>query len=416
MEPDLRITLLMFFVLSIQTLSADYLFEKDLVVIGKGPAAMKTFFSVEADSMLLVNELQTNSSFLMETSLPENFKILEKMEKNIFWGSSIQNLKPVEGGVVITIEFAGKIEQIFSRIVVLAESTKLGKTLIEKQHQSQPFQRYFTQCYEDFRVVEPAENIFLANTQTFSVREKNNPELVAGMMVSNLVRNKLNGKTCIFPDGISIAGIPTDETMKHIKKIKPKMFGLVGAEKDLEWIVNETNTGKLDYKFERFFGSWSFEFLKNLKNEDISNIDMLGYCPQFNEISEELWAERIDFLKKRFKETKLLVGPCVDLYGTINQKTNSADYSGFEIKNEKIGKYLRGDYDGYIENTLKNRNEIGVFITYYEKFLNPEEFILATEKIMRDGHLFGVTTNPDNYFLFELMYQNSCRKVADFLN
>ncbi|HSW59977.1 MAG TPA: hypothetical protein VLJ60_04220, partial [bacterium] len=412
----MRITLLMFFVLSIQTLSADYLFEKDLVVIGKGPAAMKTFFSVEADSMLLVNELQTNSSFRMETSLPENFKILEKMDRNIFWGSSVQNLKPVEGGVVITIEFAGEIGKIFSKTVVLAENTQLGKALIEKEHQSGPFQRYFSECYDDFRIVEPAENIFLANPETFFVTEKNNPELLAGMMVSNLVRNKLNGKTCIFPDGISIAGIPTDETMKHIKKIKPKMFGLVGDKSALDWITDEKNTKKLGYNFERFFGSWSFEFLKNLKNEDISNIDMLGYCPQFNEISEELWAERIDFLKERFKNTKLLVGPCVDLYGTINQKTNSADYSGFEIKNEKIGKYMNGDYDGYIENTLKNRNEIGVFITYYEKFINPEEFIMATEKIMRDRHLFGVTTHPDNYFLFELMYQNSCRKVADFLN
>jgi hypothetical protein len=340
--------------------------------------------------------------------------MLRKMDKNIFWGSSVQNLLPVENGVVITIEFAGQIAEIFSKTVVLAENTQLGKALIEKEHQSQPFQRYFTECYEDFRIVEPVGNIFLANAETFFVTEKNNPELLAGMMVSNLVTNKLNGKTCIFPDGISIAGIPSDETMKHIKKIKPKMFGLVGDKPDLDWITNEKNTEKLGYKFERFFGSWSFEFLKNLKNEDISNIDMLGYCPQFNEISEELWAERIDFLKERFKNTKLLVGPCVDLYGTINQRTNSADYSGFEIKNEKIAKYLNGDYDGYIENTLKNRNEIGVFITYYEKFLNPEEFILATEKIMRDGHLFGVTTNPDNYFLFELIYQNSCRKVAEY--
>jgi hypothetical protein len=63
MEPDLRITLFMFFVLSIQILSADYLFEKDLVVIGKGPAALKTFFSVEHDSMLMINEMQTNSFF-----------------------------------------------------------------------------------------------------------------------------------------------------------------------------------------------------------------------------------------------------------------------------------------------------------------------------------------------------------------
>jgi hypothetical protein len=203
--------------------------------------------------------------------------------------------------------------------------------------------------------------------------------------------------------------------MKHIKKIRPKMFGLVGAEKDLEWIVNEKNTKDLDYHFERFFGSWSFDLLKNLEKEDLSNIDMLGYCPQFNEISEELWAERIDFLKEKFKNAKILVGPCVDLYGTINQRTNSADYTGFEIKNEKIAKYLNGDYDSYIERTLKYRNEIGVFITYYEKFLNSEEFILATEKIMRDGHLFGVTTYPDNYFLLELIYQNSCRKAAEYI-
>jgi hypothetical protein len=414
MEPDLRITLLMFFVLSIQTLSADYLFEKDLVVIGRNATALKTFFSVEHDSMLMINELQTNSFFQIENEFPSQLEMLKKMDKNIFWGSSVQNLLPVENGIVITIEFAGGIAEIFSKTVVLAESTKLGKALIEKQHQSQPFQRYFTECYEDFRIVEPAGNIFLANAETFFVTEKNNPELLAGMMVSNLVKNKLNGKACIFPDGISIAGIPTDETMKHIKKIKPKMFGLVGDKPDLDWITNEKNTEKLGYKFERFFGSWSFEFLKNLENKDLSNIDMLGYCPQFNEISEKLWAERIDFLKKRFKNTKLLVGPCVDLYGTINQRTNSADYSGFEIKNEKISKYLNGNYDGYIENTLKNRNEIGVFITYYEKFLNPEEFILATEKIMRDGHLFGVTTNPDNYFLFELIYQNSCRKLAEY--
>ncbi len=412
MEPDLRITLLMFFVLSIQTLSADYLFEKDLVVIGRNATALKTFFSVEHDSMLIINELQTNSFFYAESN--KSLEILNKIDKNILWGASVQSLSPVENGIVITIEFAGEIAQIFSRTVVLAENTEIGKALIDKKYQSQPFQRYFAECYEDFRIIEPAGNIFLANAETFFVTEKNNPELLAGMMVSNLVKNKLNGKACIFPDGISIAGIPTDETMKHIKKIKPKMFGLVGAEKDLEWIVNENNTEKLGYKFERFFGSWSFEFLKNLKSEDISNIDMLGYCPQFNEISEELWAERIDFLKERFKNTKLLVGPCVDLYGTINQRTNSADYSGFEIKNEKIAKYLNGDYDGYIENTLKNRNEIGVFITYYEKFLNSEEFILATEKIMRDGHLFGVTTNPDNYFLFELIYQNSCRKVAEY--
>ncbi|MBP7432353.1 hypothetical protein KA996_02285 [bacterium] len=408
----MRITLLMFFVLSIQTLSADYLFEKDLVVIGRNATALKTFFSVEHDSMLIINELQTNSFFYAESN--KSLEILNKIDKNILWGASVQSLSPVENGIVITIEFAGEIAQIFSRTVVLAENTEIGKALIDKKYQSQPFQRYFAECYEDFRIIEPAGNIFLANAETFFVTEKNNPELLAGMMVSNLVKNKLNGKACIFPDGISIAGIPTDETMKHIKKIKPKMFGLVGAEKDLEWIVNENNTEKLGYKFERFFGSWSFEFLKNLKSEDISNIDMLGYCPQFNEISEELWAERIDFLKERFKNTKLLVGPCVDLYGTINQRTNSADYSGFEIKNEKIAKYLNGDYDGYIENTLKNRNEIGVFITYYEKFLNSEEFILATEKIMRDGHLFGVTTNPDNYFLFELIYQNSCRKVAEY--
>lgn len=413
-EPDLRITLLMFFVLSIQNLSADYLFEKDLVVIGKNAAALKTFFSVEADSMLLVNELQTNSSFLIEKNFPRQLDLLNKMNKNIFWGASIQNLKPVEGGVVITIEFAGQTTEIFTKTVVLAENTQLGKALIENEHQSQPFQRYFTECYEDFRILEPAENIFLANPETFFVSEKNNPELLAGMMVSNLVKNKLNGKTCIFPDGISIAGIPTDETMKHIKKIKPKMFGLVGDRSGLEWIKNVENTKSLNYKFERFFGSWSFELLKNLKSEDISNIDMLGYCPQFNEISEEVWAERIDCLKELFKGKKLLVGPCVDLYGTINQRTNSADYTGFELNSGTIGKYLNGDYDLLIENTLNHRDEMGVFLTYYQKVFNAEEFLSATEKIMRDGHLFGVTTNPDNYFLFELIYQNSCRKVAEY--
>ncbi|HPG35534.1 MAG TPA: hypothetical protein PLG63_04290, partial [bacterium] len=213
----MRITLLMFFVLSIQTLSADYLFEKDLVVIGRNATALKTFFSVEHDSMLIINELQTNSFFYAESN--KSLEILNKMNKNIFWGSSIQNLLPVEGGVVITVEFAGTIEKIFAKTVVLAESTKLGKALIEKQHQSQPFQRYFAECYEDFRIIEPAGNIFLANAETFFVTEKNNPELLAGMMVSNLVKSKLNGKACIFPDGISIAGIPTDETMKHIKKI-----------------------------------------------------------------------------------------------------------------------------------------------------------------------------------------------------
>ncbi|HNW81821.1 MAG TPA: hypothetical protein PKG52_02920 [bacterium] len=410
---ELRIFLIIF-VLCGQNLFADYLFERDLVVIGRNPAALKTFFSVEADSMLIVNELQTNSSFQMETNYPDKFKMLQKMDKNIFQGASIQNLKPVEGGVVITIEFAGKIEKIFSKTVVLAENTQLGKALIEKEYQSGSFQRFFKECYEDFRVVEPAENIFLANPETFFVTEERNPELVVGMMVSNLVTNRLNGKTCIFQDGISIGGIPTEKTMKYISQLKPKMFGLVGDKSDLDWIRTEENTGNLHYKFERFFGSWSFEFLKNLKDEDINNIDMLGYCPQFNEISEELWAERINFLKERFKDKKLLVGPCVDLYGTINQKTNSADYTGFELKNEKIGKYLRGDYDSYIENTLNHRDEIGVFITYYEKVFNAEEFTAAAKKIMLDGHLFGVTTNPDNYFLFELMYQNSCRKVAEY--
>jgi len=407
----LRRILFIILVLSVQNLFADYLFEKDLVVIGKNATALKTFFSVDADSMLLVNELQTNSSFFAKPY--KSLEILQKMDKNIFWGASIQNLKPVEGGVVITVEFAGKIGEIFTKTVVLAEGTKLGRILIEKEHQSPPFQRYFTECYEDFRIVEPARNTFLANPQTFFVTEKKNPELLTGLLVSNLVKNRLKGKHCIFPDGISIAGIPTDETMKHIKKIKPKMFGLVGDKPDLDWIINEKNTEKLGYHFERFFGSWSFDLLKSLEPENLSNIDMLGYCPQFNEISEELWAERIDFLKKKFKNTKLLVGPCVDLYGTINQRTNSADYTGFEIKNEKIGKYLNDDYDSYIQKTLDNRNEIGVFITYYEKFLNGEEFILAAEKIMRDGHLFGVTTNPDNYFLFELIYQNSCRKGAE---
>ena len=40
-----------------QSLFADYLFEKDLVVIGQNATALKTFFSVEADSLLIVNEL-----------------------------------------------------------------------------------------------------------------------------------------------------------------------------------------------------------------------------------------------------------------------------------------------------------------------------------------------------------------------
>jgi hypothetical protein len=414
LEPDLRITLLIIFVLSVQNLFADYLFEKDLVVIGRNATALRTFFSVEADSMLIVNELQTNSSGETKNDSPEKFKMLQEMDKNIFWGASIQSLEPVEGGVVITIEFAGKIAKIFSRTVVLAESTELGKILIEKKYQSGSFQRFFTDCYEDFRVIEPAENIFLANPETFFATAKKNPELLVGMMVSNLVTNKLIGKNCIFPDGVSIRGIPTEKTISYISNLKPKMFGLVGDKEDLDWITNEENTKTLDYKFERFFGSWSFEFLKTLKDEDVANIDMLGYCPQFNEISEELWAERIDFLKERFKSKKLLVGPCVDLYGTINQKTNSADYTGFELKNEKIGKYLRGDYDNFIKNTLNNRDEIGVFITHYENNFNAKEFTTVMEKIRVDGHLFGITTTPDNYFLFDLMYHSSCIKVAHF--
>jgi|GEM_PF-1208931 len=406
--------LFIIFILSTHDLFADYLFEKDLVVIGRNATALKTFFTVEADSMLIVNELKTCSFFQMDTETPEKYKMLQKMNKDIFWGASIQNLKPVEDGVVVTIEFAGEIAQIFSRTVVLAENTQLGKVLIEKKYQSGPFQRFFTEHYEDFRVVEPAEKIFLANPETFFVTEKKNPELLVGMMVSNLVKSKLDGENCIFADGLSIRGIPTEKTMKHISKIKPKMFGLVGDRKDLDWITNEDNTKKLGYKFERFFGSWSFDLLKNLTEKDLSNVDLLGYCPQFKEISEDLWAERIDFLKETFKDTKLLIGPCVDLYGTINQKTNSADYRGFELKNEKISKYLQGDYDNYIENTLNHRDEMGIFITCYQKFFDAGMFTTAMKKISVDGHLLGITTTPDNYSLLELMYQNSCRKTAQY--
>jgi len=409
----LRKILLIVLIFCSPDLFADYLFEKDLVVIGRNATALKTFFTVEADSMLIFNELQTNSFFQLDKETPDKCKMLEKMDKNIFFGASIQSLKPVEDGVVITIEFAGEIGEIFSRTVVLAENTEFGKALIDKKHQTEPFKRYFSEGYDDFRIVEPAKNIFLANPETFFVTEKKNPELLVGMMVSNMVKNRLNGKHCIYPDGLSIRGIPTKETMKHIKKIKPKMFGLVGNKKDLDWIINEDNTKELGYKFERFFGSWSFDLLKNLTQEDLSNVDMLGYCPQFKKISEDVWAQRINFLKEKFKNTKLLVGPCVDLYGTINQKTNSATFSGFEVKNEKIAKYINGDYDSYIEKTLDNRDEIGVFLTYYEKFINVEEFKAATQKIMSDGHLFGLTTDPDNYFVYDLLYQNSCRKVAE---
>lgn len=414
-HPFIKI-LIVFIFLSGQNLFAEYLFEKDLVVIGQNATALKTFFSVEADSLLIVNELQSNSFFPLDSQTPDNLKMLEKMDKDIFLGASIQNLKPVENGVVITVEFAGEIGEIFSRTVVLAQDTKFGKILIDQKHQIPPFKRYFTDCYDDLRIVEPAENIYLANPETLFVTEKKNTELLAGMMVSNLVRHRLNGRHCIYPDGLSIRGVPTEKTMKHIKKIKPKMFGLVGAENDLKWIVNEDNTRSLGYHFERFFGSWSFDLLINLKKEDLNNIDMLGYCPQFKQISDKVWAQRIDMLKEKFKGTKLLVGPCVDLYGTINQQTNSADYSGFEVKNEKVAKYLNGDYDDYIEKTLKHRDEIGVFITYYQKFVNTEEFVTATEKIMSDGHLFGLTTDPDKYFVFDLMYQNSCWKVAESKN
>lgn len=412
-KPLIIKTILIIFILNVQSLFADYLFEKDLVVIGSNATALKTFFSVKTDSLLIVNELQSNSFFRLDKMIPKKFQKLQGMSGDIFFGASIQSLKPVEGGVVITIEFAGEIGEIFSRTVVLAQSTKFAKVLIDKKHQSQAFQRYFFERYDDFRIVEPAQNIFLANPETFFVTEKKNPELLAGMMVSNLVKNKLNGKHCIYPDGLSIRGIPTEKTIEHVKKIKPKMFGLVGDKKDLDWIVEEKNTKDLDYHFERFFGSWSFDLLKDLEPQDLSNIDMLGYCPQFKEISEKVWSERIDFLKEKFKDTKLLVGPCVDLYGTINQKTNSADFSGFEIKNEKIAKYINGDYDSYIEKTLDKGDEIGVFVTYYQKFINVEEFVNVTEKIMSDGHLFGLTTDPDNYFVYDLLYHNSCRKVAE---
>ena len=398
-----------------QSLFADYLFEKDLVVIGQNATALKTFFSVEADSLLIVNELESNSFFQLNKQTPDNLKMLEKIDRDIFFGASIQNIKPVDSGVIITIEFAGEIGEIFARTVVLAQHTKFGKVLIDETYQTPPFKRYFTDYYDDLRIVEPAENIFLANSETLFVADKKNPELLAGMMVSNLVRHRLNGNHCIYPDGLSLRGIPTEETIKKVKKIRPKMFGLVGAEKDLEWIVDEENTKGLD-EFERFFGSWSFDLLINLKKEDLNNIDMLGYCPQFKQISDKVWAERIDKLKEKFKCTKLLVGPCFYLYGTINQRTNSADYSGFEVKNEKIAKYLNGDYDDYIEKTLKHRDEIGVFVTYYQKFINAEEFKTVTEKIMSDGHLFGLTTDPDNYFALDLMYENSCWKVAERKN
>ena len=412
-ESGLGRIFLIVFALSVQTLFADYLSEKDLVVIGRNPAALKTFFSVKADSMLIVNELKTNSSFDPEIGSGNDLRMLDKIDKNILWGASVQNLLPVEGGVVITIEFSGKIEKIFSRTVVLAQNAYVGRALIEKKYQSGSFQRFFTECFEDFRVVEPAVNIFLADPHVLYVSKEKNPELLAGMMVSNLVTYKLSGRNCIFQDGISIGGIPTEKTMEYITKLKPKMFGLVGDKNGLDWISNEKNTVNLGYKFERFFGSWSFEFLENLKAEEISNIDMLGYCPQFGSIPVDVWAERIDILKKRFKGKKLLVGPCVDLYSTINQKTNSADYTGFELNDsEKIDKFVRGDYDSFIENTLNYRDEIGVFITYYQKFFNDRQFTAAMEKIMLDGHLFGVTTIPDSDFLFELMYQNSCRNIA----
>jgi len=412
MRKTLTKILFIAFVFSSQSLFADYLFEKDLVVIGSNATALKTFFTVQGDSLLIINEFQTNSLFRLDKKIPEKFKKLQKMDKDLFYGASIQSLRPVEGGVIITIEFAGEIGEIFSKAVVLAQDTKFGKVLIDKKHQTEPFKRYFSECYDDFRIVEPAKNIFLANPETLFVTEKKNPELLAGMMVSNLVKHRLNGRHCIFSDGLSIRGIPTEKTMKHVKKIKPKMFGLVGAENDLKWIVNEDNTKHLDYHFERFFGSWSFDLLINLKKEDLSNIDMLGYCPQFKQITDKVWAQRIDMLKEKFKDTKLLVGPCVDLYGTINQRTNSADYSGFEIKNEKIAKYLNGDYDSYIKRTLDNRDEVGVFLTYYQKFINVEEFVNVTEKIMSDGHLFGLTTDPDNYYAFDLLYHKSCIKVA----
>lgn len=234
--------------------------------------------------------------------------------------------------------------------------------------------------------------------------------ILIGLGIFFLVYNSINKPRCYPVHGIAISAMPDETIIDYISRLKPLIFGVTPSDESLRGkalkYMSEIDKSEYGFEFKSFYGSGDYDYLMNL---DENNVEVIGYCPNNEDMSMNEFSKRIQSLKEKYPDREILIGPCVDLFEKVDNAKVKPDHLGFEIFEYNFDAYLDGEYDKMIKNAQQYRTYISIFITPSKDIISKYKLKKVLNRALKQNLIIGYVLSG-NEKLFDFILEHQCSK------